>query len=91
MDKQLFSTEFKNGYCVTVFSQSRFELKYYVEVFHVNEPQDTHRVEFHTAREVFGYLSDIQNYKQKNGIEDLKKVKVYVDQLIKLEEKQNEI
>ena len=26
-------------------------------------------------------------YKQKNGIEDLKKVKVYVDQLIKLEEK----
>lgn len=30
-------------------------------------------------------------YKQKNGIEDLKKVKVYVDQLIKLEEKQNEI
>lgn len=30
-------------------------------------------------------------YKQKNGIEDLKKVKVYVDQLIKLEEKHNEI
>lgn len=30
-------------------------------------------------------------YKEKNGIEDLKKVKVYVDQLIKLEEKQNEI
>lgn len=30
-------------------------------------------------------------YKQKNGIEDLKKVKVYVDQLIKLEDKQNEI
>lgn len=28
-------------------------------------------------------------YKQKNGIEDLKKVKVYVDQLIKLEEKHN--
>ncbi|UVX34544.1 MAG: protein of unknown function DUF3310 [Bacteriophage sp.] len=26
-------------------------------------------------------------YKEKNGIEDLKKVKVYVDQLIKLEEK----
>lgn len=30
-------------------------------------------------------------YKHKGGIEDLKKVKVYVDQLIKLEEKQNEI
>ena len=30
-------------------------------------------------------------YKQKNGIEDLKKIKVYVDQLIKLEEKQDEI
>lgn len=30
-------------------------------------------------------------YKQKNGIEDLKKVKVYVDQLIKLEEKQDAI
>lgn len=30
-------------------------------------------------------------YKQKNGIEDLKKVRVYVDQLIKLEEKQDEI
>ena len=30
-------------------------------------------------------------YKEKNGIEDLKKVKVYVDQLIKLEEKQNAI
>lgn len=30
-------------------------------------------------------------YKQKNGIEDLRKVKIYVDQLIKLEEKQNEI
>lgn len=30
-------------------------------------------------------------YKQKNGIEDLKKVKVYADQLIKLEEKQNAI
>lgn len=30
-------------------------------------------------------------YKQKNGVEDLKKVKVYVDQLIKLEEKHNEI
>lgn len=30
-------------------------------------------------------------YKQKNGIEDLKKVKIYVDQLIKLEEKQNEV
>ena len=30
-------------------------------------------------------------YKEKNGIEDLKKVKVYVDQLIKLEEKHNEI
>lgn len=30
-------------------------------------------------------------YKQKNGIQDLKKVKVYVDQLIKLEEKHNEI
>lgn len=28
-------------------------------------------------------------YKQKNGIEDLKKVKLYVDQLIKLEEKNN--
>lgn len=28
-------------------------------------------------------------YKQKNGIEDLKKVKIYVDQLIKLEEQQN--
>lgn len=66
MDKLLFSTEFKNGYCVTVFSQSRFELQYYVEIFHVNEPQDTHRVEFHAAREVFGYLSDIQNYKQKD-------------------------
>ena len=30
-------------------------------------------------------------YKEKNGVEDLKKVKVYVDQLIKLEEKYNEI
>lgn len=30
-------------------------------------------------------------YKEKNGIEDLKKVKVYADQLIKLEEKHNEI
>lgn len=30
-------------------------------------------------------------YKQKNGIEDLKKVKVYTDQLIKLEEKHNEV
>ncbi len=30
-------------------------------------------------------------YKQKNGIEDLKKVKVYVAQLIKLEETQDEI
>ena len=33
----------------------------------------------------------LKRYKQKNGIEDLKKVKVYVDQLIKLEEKHNEI
>lgn len=66
MDKRLFSTEFTNGYCATVSSQSRFDLKYYVEVFHVNESQDTHRVDFHTAREVFGYLSDIQNYKQKD-------------------------
>lgn len=33
----------------------------------------------------------LKRYKQKNGIEDLKKVKVYVDQLIKLEEKQNAI
>ena len=66
MDRLLFNTEFTNGYCVLVFSQSRFELKYYVEVFHVNEPQDTQRVEFHSAREVFGYLSDIQNYKQKD-------------------------
>lgn len=64
MDRLLFNTEFKNGYYVTVVSQSRFELKYHVEVFHVNEPQDTHRVDFHTAREVFGYLSDIQNYKK---------------------------
>ena len=30
-------------------------------------------------------------YKQKNGTEDLKKVKIYTDQLIKLEEKQNEL
>ena len=30
-------------------------------------------------------------YKQKNGIEDLKKVKIYTGQLIKLEEKQNEL
>lgn len=30
-------------------------------------------------------------YKQKNGIEDLKKVKVYTDQLVKLEEKHNEV
>ncbi|MBN2918467.1 MAG: DUF3310 domain-containing protein [Lactobacillus sp.] len=30
-------------------------------------------------------------YQQKNGVEDLKKVKVYVNQLIKLEEKHNEI
>ena len=30
-------------------------------------------------------------YKQKNGIEDLKKVKIYTDQLIKLEEKENEL
>ena len=30
-------------------------------------------------------------YKYKNGIEDLKKVRVYTDQLIKLEEKQNAI
>jgi hypothetical protein len=64
MDKQLFNTEFKNGYYVTVVSQSRFELKYHVEVFHVSEPQDVHRIDFHTAREVFGYLSDIQNYKK---------------------------
>lgn len=33
----------------------------------------------------------LKRYKQKNGIEDLKKVKVYIDQLIKLEEKHNEI
>lgn len=33
----------------------------------------------------------LKRYKQKNGVEDLKKVKVYVDQLIKLEEKHNEI
>nr|DAM42439.1 MAG TPA: hypothetical protein [Caudoviricetes sp.] len=66
MDKQLFNTEFKNGYCVTVVSQSRFELKYHVEVFHVSDPHDIHRVDFHSAREVFGYLSDIQNYKQKD-------------------------
>ncbi|QOI68857.1 hypothetical protein phi9184_ORF038 [Enterococcus phage 9184] len=66
MDRRLFSTEFTNGYCVTVFSQSEFELQYYVEIFHVNEPQDTHRVEFNSAREVFGYLSDIQSYKQKD-------------------------
>lgn len=33
----------------------------------------------------------LKRYKQKNGVEDLKKVKVYVDQLIKLEEKQDEI
>lgn len=30
-------------------------------------------------------------YKEKNGIEDIKKVKIYADQLIKLEEKQNAI
>ena len=66
MNTLLFSTEFKNGYCVTVFSQSRFEFKYYVEVFHVDEPQDTHGAEFHSAREVFGFLSDTQNYKQKD-------------------------
>lgn len=66
MTNQLFNTEFTNGYCVTVYSQSKFELQYYVEVFHVNEPQDTHRVDFHTTREVFGYLSDIQKYKQKD-------------------------
>lgn len=64
MSNQLFNTEFKNGYCVTVVSPTR--LKYYVELFHINDPQDTHRVDFHTAREVFGYLSDIQNYKQKD-------------------------
>lgn len=46
MDKQLFNTEFKNGYYVTVVSQSRFELKYHVEVFHVSEPQDVHRIDF---------------------------------------------
>lgn len=64
MDKILFSTEFTNGYCVTVSSPSR--LKYYVEVFHVNEPQDTQVADFYTAREVLEYLSDTQNYKQKD-------------------------
>lgn len=49
-----------------------------------------------TYEEVSGfYKANIykytHRYKQKNGIEDLKKVKVYVDQLIKLEEKHNEI
>lgn len=49
-----------------------------------------------TYEEVCGfYKANIykytHRYKQKNGIEDLKKVKVYVDQLIKLEEKHNEI
>jgi hypothetical protein len=49
-----------------------------------------------TYEEVCGfYKANIykytHRYKQKNGIEDLKKVKVYVDQLIKLEEKQDEI
>lgn len=53
MDKQLFSTEFTNGYCATVFSQSRFDLKYYVEVFHVSEPQDTHRVDFSYSTRCF--------------------------------------
>lgn len=33
----------------------------------------------------------LKRYKQKNGIEDLKKVKIYTDQLIKLEEKHNEV
>lgn len=33
----------------------------------------------------------LKRYKEKNGIEDLKKVKIYTDQLIKLEEKQNEL
>lgn len=49
-----------------------------------------------TYEEVSGfYKANIykytHRYKQKNGVEDLKKVKVYVDQLIKLEEKHNEI
>lgn len=39
----------------------------------------------------FNIYKYTHRYKQKNGIKDLKKVKVYVDQLIKLEEKQDEI
>lgn len=38
----------------------------------------------------FNIYKYTHRYKQKNGIKDLKKVKVYVDQLIKLEEKQND-
>lgn len=40
---------------------------------------------------IYKYTHRYKQKKKKNGIEDLKKVKVYVDQLIKLEEKQDEI
>lgn len=64
MDRRLLHLEFKNGYCVTVFSQERFTMPYYVQLFHKDEPQDTHRVDFNNERAVFGYLADVQNAKK---------------------------
>lgn len=48
-----------------------------------------------TVEEYTGFLKGniykyVKRYKQKNGVDDLKKAKVYLNELIKLEEEENE-
>ena len=60
----LFSTDFKNGYCIIV-QYNPFEAIYSVILYHFSDITDIHTAEFHNAVEVFGYMADVQRYKPK--------------------------
>lgn len=60
----LFSTTFKNGYVVVVKFDGILEV-YKVDVWYYLDATDRHTTEFYNAREVYGYMADVQSYKPK--------------------------
>lgn len=62
--KTLFSTIFKNGYCIVV-QHDAFEDIYRVTVYHYLDTMDRHNTVFYSPIEVFGYMADVQRYKPK--------------------------
>lgn len=62
--KTLFSTIFKNGYCIVV-QHDQYMGVYMVTTYYYLDTMDRHNTEFYSPIEVFGYMADVQRYNPK--------------------------